>query len=261
MERDAFGLPIKKNASAKKKSTNPFADDIESDPEATPTSSNSAVITAVLSDEDKCDDDIEMKELEDDNGAYNPSAERQLSRNSFKSKLLRAERKLLKQGFGQSIVAIDPEDENAVVRFLLSQRGETLTPTLPVEAYNLHHTLLITVYGYPGTKGTIMSNYIQFVLNRHPLLGLFCHHRQHPFKTKLRVVVFLLSLSFAFCLSVFMLDKMYFKEVSAVLRRLVPSDTYHTQVPFLFFSCCLSICIYLAENRNLCVPMDVMRLV
>ena len=44
-------------------------------------------------------------------------------------------------GSSSSIVAVDIEDENAVVRFLISSR----------------------VYGYPNSDGSVMSNYRHFV--------------------------------------------------------------------------------------------------
>jgi hypothetical protein len=87
----------------------------------------------------------------------------------------------------------------------------------------------------------VVSNYFRFVLNRHPLFGLICHHRLHPFTTKKRVIVFLCSLSFAFVLSVGMLEKMYFREVSPP----APLSS------FLIINCCVSSCTVLSHYNSL----------
>ena len=69
-------------------------------------------------------------------------------------------------------LALDPEDKNMLIRFLVSDR----------------------VYGYPHTKGTMFSNYIRFVMNKHPLLSIFLHHRYDPFNTVKRFIVFVCTL-------------------------------------------------------------------
>ena len=123
-DRDAFGLPIKKNSASRKRPTNPF--DIEN---VHPQPMDTSVVDSPPPDppETEIMNEIKDEEVDDEESCvYNPSNERQLSRNSFKMKLMKAERKMLKQGFGHSVVAIDSEDENAVIRFLLSQKGTFL---------------------------------------------------------------------------------------------------------------------------------------
>jgi hypothetical protein len=134
-DRDDFGLPVRKisNISSRKGPPprpvpNPF--DIEasvppSEVARTPIKHEPPTDTSdsLESAEEDADVEIESNEAEPENLQYRPSAERELSRNSFKAKLLRAERKMLKQGFGEEVVAVDATDDNAVVRFLLSNKG------------------------------------------------------------------------------------------------------------------------------------------
>lgn len=51
-------------------------------------------------------------------------------------------------------------------------------------------------YGFPGTNGTMSSNYVQFVYNFHPLISIFTAHPLHPFTRKERFVVFVCSVAF-----------------------------------------------------------------
>mmetsp|Transcript_24479 Transcript_24479/g.35995 ORF Transcript_24479/g.35995 Transcript_24479/m.35995 type:complete len:428 (-) Transcript_24479:225-1508(-) len=226
-DRDDFGLPIpRKVKRTVQNPTNPFDVDVQSSSKLhhpvqpssnpfdedyiEPPSVEAPVLSASAVDKEQseiecstnpmsCNPGNEDREdnVEEDAGdseecpaEYRMSRSRQVARNSFRARLQRAERKLAKGGFGQEIVAVDSSDENAIVRFLLSQR----------------------VFGYPGTDGSVSSNYFQFIRNRHPLLGLFAHHRLHPFKTKLRVIVFLCTLSFAFVLTVAMLNDLHYHE-------------------------------------------------
>eukprot|EP01038_Epipyxis_sp_PR26KG_P006338 gene6338-8726_t len=73
------------------------------------------------------------------------------------------------------VVAVDPNKTNEVVRFFLSGR----------------------VYGYPGTDGTVTSNYIAYTRNEHPLLGLLFIDWNHPFVRKDRIIVYCNALAFA----------------------------------------------------------------
>ena len=69
-------------------------------------------------------------------------------------------------------MALDPQDEKSLIRFLVSDR----------------------VYGYPHTSGTMLSNYVRFVMNKHPLLSIFLHNRRDPFNTVKRFIVFVCTL-------------------------------------------------------------------
>ena len=53
-------------------------------------------------------------------------------------------------------------------------------------------------FGYPGTDGRIFSNYIAYLLNRHPVLSIFTCHPHHPFTSTERVVVLWCSIFWAF---------------------------------------------------------------
>jgi|MDSY01.1.fsa_nt_gb hypothetical protein len=53
-------------------------------------------------------------------------------------------------------------------------------------------------YGYPGTDGTLFSNYIAYVMNRHPILSIFMCHPLHPFTRTERMVVLWCSIFWAF---------------------------------------------------------------
>ena len=44
-------------------------------------------------------------------------------------------------------------------------------------------------FGYPGTDGRLFSNYMAYLMNRHPLLSIFFCHPHHPFTKGERIVV------------------------------------------------------------------------
>ena len=67
-----------------------------------------------------------------------------------------------------TITSISEEDENAVIRFFLSQR----------------------VYGYPKSNGTMCSNYCCFIRQNHPFLSICLLDRRNPYTAKQRVIVF-----------------------------------------------------------------------
>jgi hypothetical protein len=90
-----------------------------------------------------------------------------------------------------AVTSIDSADETAVERFLVSHR----------------------VYGYPNTSGNIISNYIRFVSNNHPLLSLCLKHKNHPFTFKRRLLVFICILAFAIALSYILLSTSYVYKV------------------------------------------------
>ncbi len=79
----------------------------------------------------------------------------------------------------KEVTSVDRYDDLTIIRFLTNER----------------------VYGYPGTKGTFMSNFWQFVLNSHPLLSILFVHPLHPFTRMKRIIVFLCSFSFAIAVS------------------------------------------------------------
>lgn len=120
--RDDFGLPVRK--SSQQRPTNPF--DIETfapSPISSLPIDESCLDTSDVLEITELNIDVEQNTFDSENVQYRPSSERELSRNSFKAKLLKAERSMLKQGYGQDVVAVDAEDDNAVVRFLLSNKG------------------------------------------------------------------------------------------------------------------------------------------
>lgn len=51
-------------------------------------------------------------------------------------------------------------------------------------------------YGYPGTTGTLWSNFLAYCLNRHPLISIVCAHPLHPFTRPERAVILLCSFCF-----------------------------------------------------------------
>jgi hypothetical protein len=256
MERDSFGLPIKKSHSARtservtpirlsqpprllsapvRKAINPFVDppppkprnpfDDEPDPSEMNIvemfSSNhsykqlSTHGVADIPQENGQDvdqgDDGEGEEEAGEPNPYRLSQERQSSRHSFRKVILKAERSMFKRGYGEEVVAVDKTDDNAVIRFLLSQRSMSHL----ILFFKISHVLLVA-YGYPGTDGTFFDNYVNFVFDQHPLIGLVCHHKLHPFQTKHRIAIFLCLLGFSFAISVALLNDFYFKEVSLI---------------------------------------------
>jgi hypothetical protein len=70
------------------------------------------------------------------------------------------------------------------------------------------------VYGYPGSQGTIWSNYRKYVFNQHPFLSLCCLHPKHVYSRKQRLIVYFDALCFAIFLSYVLLGTNTFPEVS-----------------------------------------------
>jgi hypothetical protein len=171
MERDAFGLPIKKSHSARvgervtpirlnqpprllsapvRKAINPFVDHdppppkprnpFDDEPEPSEIKipelfssthsykqlSTHGVVETPQQDGQEVDPGDDEEEVDEDGDQPNPyrlSQERHSSRQSFRKVILKAERSMYKHGFGEEVVAVDKTDDNAVIRFLLSQRS------------------------------------------------------------------------------------------------------------------------------------------
>lgn len=87
---------------------------------------------------------------------------------------------------------VDPTDENAVIRFLVSGR----------------------VFGYPNTRGTLLSNYLQYIWNNHPFLSICCMNRLNPFRRGQRLVVFINGLFLAIFLSFLFFETTYIPRVA-----------------------------------------------
>lgn len=49
-------------------------------------------------------------------------------------------------------------------------------------------------YHLPGNN--VRQDWVQYMLNNHPLFGIFCHHRLHPIKTRQRLIILLGSFAF-----------------------------------------------------------------
>jgi hypothetical protein len=100
-------------------------------------------------------------------------------RKAFNRAIRRADKRMEQAGVGHEVVCVNPDDENKVIRFFVSDR----------------------VYGYPGTDGTWFSNYKNYVRHNHPLFSLLCAHRLHPYSLRNRFVVFVCLVMFAVTLS------------------------------------------------------------
>lgn len=59
-------------------------------------------------------------------------------------------------------------------------------------------------FGYPGTNGTLLSNYLAYCLNRHPLISIVTAHPLHPFTRSERTVVLTCSFCWAFMVKALM---------------------------------------------------------
>lgn len=101
------------------------------------------------------------------------------------------------------IVATDPEDEVASTRFYVSRR----------------------VYGYPYSNGTVLSNYIHYVKNNHPLFSICLAKRGQPYNTKKRLIVFICIISFAIGLAYVLVNTSYIHQVD-----LLPSVYDHSNL-------------------------------
>ena len=91
----------------------------------------------------------------------------------------------------KKIVATDPEDDVASTRFYVSRR----------------------VYGYPYSSGTVLSNYIHYVKNNHPLFSICLAKRGQPYNTKKRLIVFICITSFAIGLAYILVNTSYIHQV------------------------------------------------
>mmetsp|Transcript_33876 Transcript_33876/g.32320 ORF Transcript_33876/g.32320 Transcript_33876/m.32320 type:complete len:376 (+) Transcript_33876:320-1447(+) len=109
----------------------------------------------------------------------------------LRNSIRKIDRKMSKR-VNEEIVAVDLEDELSVVRFLVSNR----------------------VYGYPKSSGTMISNYMYFVLNNHPLLSICFAKRGHPYNTKKRIIVFICVLSAAITLSYVLVSTSYIYQIA-----------------------------------------------
>jgi hypothetical protein len=91
----------------------------------------------------------------------------------------------------KKIVATDCQDEVASTRFYVSRR----------------------VYGYPHSTGTVLSNYIHYVKNNHPLISICLANRGQPYNTKKRLIVFICIVSFAIGLAYILVNTSYIHQV------------------------------------------------
>jgi hypothetical protein len=77
--------------------------------------------------------------------------------------------------------------------------GHDLTPSDCKRDRDLMYLLLENrSFGYPGTNGTLLSNYLAYCLNRHPLISILTAHPLHPFTRPERLVVLTCSFCWAF---------------------------------------------------------------
>jgi hypothetical protein len=113
-------------------------------------------------------------------------------RKGFRKMMQNADKRMRQSGVGHSVVCIDGSDENKVIRFLVSER----------------------VFGYPGSTGSWMSNYMNYVKNTHPMLSLILANRLHPFSLRNRFVVFLCILLLAVVLSFVFWNTNYVPQLS-----------------------------------------------
>lgn len=115
---------------------------------------------------------------------YNPissgtQSESRRGSKKFRNVIATADKHLRHGGHGSDMVATQSDDENAVIRFLLSER----------------------VFGYPSTDGSLTSNYKCFVFNNHPLLSICLQHPLHPCNMKRRIAIFISTVAVAVTLS------------------------------------------------------------
>lgn len=73
---------------------------------------------------------------------------------------------------------------------------------------------MATVFGYPGTTGTLFSNYKHFVMNNHPLLSMLLLHPKNVYSRKQRLIVYLNALFFALFVSFVLLGTTTVHQVS-----------------------------------------------
>jgi len=73
---------------------------------------------------------------------------------------------------------------------------DSQTPTISLDHFASHSEGLLVLkkflasngrYGFPGTDGTMNSNYIAYTYNTHPLVSIFTAHEEHPFDRSERV--------------------------------------------------------------------------
>lgn len=107
---------------------------------------------------------------------------------------------------------VGPSDESQLFRSpkkrisaWLTERKEELSPEDVQRDRELMFLLLENrSFGYPGTDGTLLSNYVAYCLNRHPLLSIVTAHPLHPFTRAERLVVLTCSFCWAFLVKAMM---------------------------------------------------------
>jgi hypothetical protein len=84
------------------------------------------------------------------------------------------------------------------------------------------------VYGYPGTNGSLFSNYRHYVYNNHPLLSIFFMNRLNPFGRRQRLLVFIDSLFFAIFVTFLITETTFIPKLSTCrlpCHRFTPPST------------------------------------
>ena len=81
-----------------------------------------------------------------------------------------------------------PFRERVLDAFFLFESGDRATVALLMRGMPLPAT-----FGFPGTDGGVLSNFVGFVKNFHPCISIFTVHPLCPFSARERFVVFVCS--------------------------------------------------------------------
>ena len=89
-------------------------------------------------------------------------------------------------------LCITDDDEDKVVRFLVKGK----------------------LYGFPGTDGTVVSNFWNYFKNDHPFFSICLCHKLHPYSKRKRFAVYFCVLSMGYAINVALLKSFYFDDVN-----------------------------------------------
>lgn len=127
--------------------------------------------------------------------------------------LQRMDSHLADHGHGHDIVCHDAVDDYAMKKFYARNQGMYGDVAAAYVVLPLIIIIAVpTVYGYPGSTGTVSSNYIRFVAQQHPLISIALVNPKHPFTRKNRIIVFICVLAFAFFVEIALLDSFYYSD-------------------------------------------------
>mmetsp|Transcript_2852 Transcript_2852/g.5263 ORF Transcript_2852/g.5263 Transcript_2852/m.5263 type:complete len:268 (+) Transcript_2852:232-1035(+) len=102
------------------------------------------------------------------------------------------------------------------------------------------------VFGNPGTDGTYMSNYRFFVVNKHPVLGIFMCHPLHPY-SRVERVFGLFSVTMWSLFVAVLLDSVWYTTFEETWERVAINSALIIPVDIITYQL---LCQPMCQNKN-----------